>query len=99
MLVLSELVTNAMVHARAGCTVEMTYGAGRLRSEVSDPSQTLQFVRLVSPDAPGGYGLQIVDAIAEGWGLGADGRRQARLGGRRRPVNRRPERRGDRRRN
>jgi anti-sigma regulatory factor (Ser/Thr protein kinase) len=67
-LVLSELVTNAMVHARAGCTIEMQYDEDLLRLDVRDPSPAPPVIGAVRPDNVGGRGLQLVATIAEEWG-------------------------------
>jgi anti-sigma regulatory factor (Ser/Thr protein kinase) len=67
-LVLSELVANAMVHAEAGCTIEVWHGGDRVRLEVSDRSRTAPALRLAAPSAVGGRGLQVVESIAEAWG-------------------------------
>ena len=48
-LVLSELVTNAMVHAGAGCTIEVRHGDDLLRLEVRDRSPQAPVMRLVGP--------------------------------------------------
>ncbi len=76
-LVLSELVTNAMVHAGAGCTIEVRHHDGLLRLEVRDRSPQAPVLRLVGPADVGGRGLHVVDAIAEAWGWEptADGKR------------------------
>ncbi len=67
-LVLSELVTNAMVHAAAGCRIDVRHSGDRLRLEVWDPSPQAPVIRLVGPSHVGGRGLRIVDAVAEAWG-------------------------------
>ena len=67
-LVLSELVTNAMVHAGAGCTIEVRHNDDLLRLEVGDRSPQAPVLRLVGPSDVGGRGLHVVDAIAEAWG-------------------------------
>lgn len=77
MLVLSELVTNAMVHGGAGCTIEMQHSDHRLRLEVRDRSPKAPVLVLASPRDVGGRGLRVVDAVAEAWGWEptADGKR------------------------
>ena len=67
-LVLSELVTNAMVHAGAGCTVGLQHRDDLLRLEVRDPSPREPVLRPVAPAVVGGHGLRVVDALAESWG-------------------------------
>jgi anti-sigma regulatory factor (Ser/Thr protein kinase) len=68
MLVLSELVTNAMVHAGAGCTIEMQHSDDRLRLEVQDRSPKAPVIGVGSPGDFGGRGLRVVDAVTEAWG-------------------------------
>jgi anti-sigma regulatory factor (Ser/Thr protein kinase) len=68
MLVLSELVTNALVHARAGCTIKMHHADDLLRLDVRDPSPAPPTIRSVRPDNLGGRGLRLVAAIAQAWG-------------------------------
>jgi anti-sigma regulatory factor (Ser/Thr protein kinase) len=68
MLVLSELVTNSMIHAGAGCTVEMQHGDDRLRLEVRDRSPNAPVIGVRGPLDVGGRGLRVVDAVTEAWG-------------------------------
>ena len=77
LLVLSELVTNAMLHAGEGCTVEVRHRDGLPQLEVRDPSPRAPVLRSVAPADVGGRGLHVVDAIAEEWGWErtADGKR------------------------
>ena len=76
-LVLSELVTNAMVHAGAGCTIEVQHSNSRVRLEVRDGSPRAPIVVAVPPCDVGGRGLHLVDVITEAWGWEhtADGKR------------------------
>jgi anti-sigma regulatory factor (Ser/Thr protein kinase) len=67
-LVLSELVTNAMVHAQAGCTIEMELDDDCLRLAVRDPSPAPPVTGVVGPRDIGGRGLHVVRAIATAWG-------------------------------
>lgn len=71
-LLLSELVTNALRHA--GCAPGREIRArfavrdGLLRIEVSDACAALPHPRHVSPDDETGRGLALVEALAERWG-------------------------------
>ena len=67
-LVLSELVTNTMVHAGAGCTIEMRHDDDRLRLDVRDPSPTPPVIAVVRPHDTGGRGLRVVEAVTGAWG-------------------------------
>jgi anti-sigma regulatory factor (Ser/Thr protein kinase) len=69
-LVVTELATNAVRHARTLFTVAMTWDGRRLRIEVSDaqpvPPRTVQ--EAPSPDATGGRGLLLVEQLSDRWG-------------------------------
>ena len=75
-LLVSELVTNAVMHARpdaagtvAGIVLRLEYGAGCLRIEVHDTSP--HGPRPRTPDwlDESGFGLMLVDAVATTWGV------------------------------
>jgi anti-sigma regulatory factor (Ser/Thr protein kinase) len=67
LLVVSELLTNAVVHARSEATIVASFDDGRLRVEVHDGDLTPP--RLSDqPDASGGWGLRLVAALADRWG-------------------------------
>jgi anti-sigma regulatory factor (Ser/Thr protein kinase) len=76
-LVVSELVTNSVVHADVGAgralTVDLTTFDHRLRIAVTDPGSRLK-PRILppGPDAPGGLGLLLVDKLCETWGVWQD---------------------------
>jgi PAS domain S-box-containing protein len=67
-LVVSELVTNALVHA--GTDVDVVAEASRsgLRVEVSDESAHLPTTKLYSVMASTGRGLRLVDDLVDRWG-------------------------------
>lgn len=66
-LVVSELATNAVVHARSTFDVAVSLGEP-IRVEVADASVAPPVVRDVTPWSPTGRGLRLVDACAENWG-------------------------------
>lgn len=71
-LLVSELVTNAIVHGRSGATVDASLGAdGVLRVAVADDSAApLPAVdRHPQATAEGGRGLLIVSLLATRWGV------------------------------
>jgi anti-sigma regulatory factor (Ser/Thr protein kinase) len=76
-LLVSELVTNSVVHANVGphrtLTVEVTTLDDRVRIAVTDPGSRLR-PRLLPPDpeTPGGLGLLLVDELCETWGVRQD---------------------------
>lgn len=75
-LLVSELVTNALLHAQPPIGLRITKpSAGLLHIEVADHSPDLPEADL-HPDTstPGGRGLFIVDSLATRWGYRPDGR-------------------------
>lgn len=67
-LLVSELVTNAVLHAHTGVTLGLRVGAGRLRVEVADGSLDRPRPRHPADDAVTGRGLLLVDALSSAWG-------------------------------
>jgi anti-sigma regulatory factor (Ser/Thr protein kinase) len=78
-LLVSEVVTNAVRHA--GLTsddvirLRFLTGDGQLRVEVTDPGSGFE-PRKRDPDLnrPGGWGLYLVEQLAERWGVETSGR-------------------------
>lgn len=68
-LLVSELVTNAVVHARTDVTLRATIRRGVLRIEVADGSPVVPTPRRPSGLAGTGRGLQLVDRLANRWGV------------------------------
>jgi anti-sigma regulatory factor (Ser/Thr protein kinase) len=73
-LVVSELVTNAVLHARTPIEVQVLVGAATLRIEVTDSG--LDRPHMWAERDRGGRGLPIVEAIASGWGVVDHGSRK-----------------------
>jgi serine/threonine-protein kinase RsbW len=74
-LLVSELVTNAVIHAGeapAGSVgLRITTYADRLRVEVSDDGPGFELAQLPRrPRTTGGHGLRVVDGLASRWGTG-----------------------------
>jgi anti-sigma regulatory factor (Ser/Thr protein kinase) len=70
LLMTSELVTNACLHAGGPRELAVS-GSGRagLRIEVLDTSPELPTLRpLTVPARPGGHGLRVVERLARNWG-------------------------------
>ncbi|MFF7443730.1 ATP-binding protein [Streptomyces sp. NPDC008122] len=69
LLLVSEVVTNACLHAGGPEEFVLRNGRGRLRVEVSDASPEHPRVRVPrSPALPGGHGLMVLDLLAAEWG-------------------------------
>jgi anti-sigma regulatory factor (Ser/Thr protein kinase) len=68
-LVVSELVTNAMIHARTYITVRVLPAAESARVEVVDGSTAMPGLRVASPLSDSGRGLMLVEHFARAWGI------------------------------
>lgn len=68
-LLVSELVTNAVLHARGDVTVSLAVAEGTAEVGVTDRSVRLPRRRQVTWRAGGGRGLRLVDAVAREWGV------------------------------
>jgi anti-sigma regulatory factor (Ser/Thr protein kinase) len=76
-LLVSELVTNSVVHANVGAgralTVEATTLDDRVRIAVTDPGSRLRpCMPPPDPETAGGLGLLLVDELCETWGVWQD---------------------------
>lgn len=71
LLLVSELVTNAVRHGRGDVELSVRVGADRLRIAVSDRGPEMPIVPDGRPsiDRPSGRGLLIVAATATDWGV------------------------------
>ena len=67
-LVVTELVTNAVVHARTESRVLLYVRHGRLRLEVRDENPVLPERRHASDHATTGRGLALVESLSASWG-------------------------------
>jgi anti-sigma regulatory factor (Ser/Thr protein kinase) len=67
-IVVSELATNAIFHARSDFIVAVSLLDATVRISVRDASRELPVVRDPSPTTVSGRGLVLVDAIAQRWG-------------------------------
>ena len=65
----SELVSNAILHARTPFTVSVALRPELIRVSVTDGSTSVPVPRRSGPDRPTGRGLRIVEALSDDWGF------------------------------
>ena len=69
-LLASELVTNAVIHARTELRLRLELRGDLLHLAVRDGNpRMLRLVVVPSPDAEGGRGLWLLDQLARAWGV------------------------------
>lgn len=68
-LLVSELATNAVLHARTSFAVRVTMTAKAIRVSVTDGSPMLPEKRNHSFLHPTGRGLHLVDSLSDRWGV------------------------------
>jgi anti-sigma regulatory factor (Ser/Thr protein kinase) len=74
LLLVSELATNAVRHARTGFELTIDVGRSGVRvTVIDDAGQAEPRVRQARPSDTDGRGLQIVDRLAATWGCDAVG--------------------------
>jgi len=71
-LLVSELATNAVLHARTSFAVRVTMTANAIRVSVTDGSPTLPEKRTYGFLHPTGRGLHLVDSLSDRWGVNVD---------------------------
>jgi CheY-like chemotaxis protein len=69
MLVASELVTNAVIHARTGVELRASFANRILRLEVLDRGPGTPDPRVATSQDENGRGLLLVSALAAAWGV------------------------------
>lgn len=69
-LLVSELVTNAVLHARTASVLRLHRGDGRLRVELHDASTEPAVARPAGQNGQrtGGRGVLLVESLADRWG-------------------------------
>lgn len=77
-LLVSELVTNAVVHTGCPAVLRLSLPGmaeerATVRLEVADRSDRAPVPRCVDGDATGGRGLALVDGLADRWGWSSEG--------------------------
>ncbi|MFD9488005.1 ATP-binding protein [Streptomyces sp. NPDC059991] len=68
LLLVSEVVTNACLHAGGPRELVLRHEDGHLRAEVADGSPVAPTRRPRAPSLPGGHGLMVLDRLAGDWG-------------------------------
>jgi anti-sigma regulatory factor (Ser/Thr protein kinase) len=71
LLMLSELVTNAVYHGVQPLALRVVLSSGRIRVEVDDASTEPPVLRPIDPHRLGGMGMRIVDDLSDEWGCTA----------------------------
>jgi anti-sigma regulatory factor (Ser/Thr protein kinase) len=77
LLIVSELATNCVVHARSPFDLRIAASDDQLRIQVADRSQTIPTLREPTGDEPRGRGLFIATVLSASWGVerrGVDGK-------------------------
>ena len=70
LLLISELVTNAVVHARSTVTVDLAVSDdGPVLVRVHDESPVRPVPRRHHADRPGGRGMHLLESLAARWGV------------------------------
>jgi len=67
-LMVSELVTNAIVHGVGAISLRIDVEADTVRVEVADEGN-VALAPSPEPGAHGGWGLRIVEQLADDWGI------------------------------
>ncbi|MGA5134413.1 ATP-binding protein [Streptomyces olivoreticuli] len=73
-VVVSELVTNAIKHGHGTVGLRVRHTGNELRVEVTDGNPAPARLQAAADDDVSGRGLFLVHALARGWGVSEDGR-------------------------
>ena len=68
-LLISELVANAVMHARSSTEIRVLLHPGCVRLEVADHDPTIPKRRVTDPESPSGRGLALVEQLSRSWGI------------------------------
>jgi anti-sigma regulatory factor (Ser/Thr protein kinase) len=68
-LVFTELISNAVRHGGGLCEAQLANTGDHLRLVAADNDPRSPAVRARSVDQPGGRGMHLIQAIADGWGV------------------------------
>jgi hypothetical protein len=67
-LLVSEVVTNAVLHARTETTLTLDWNESTVKIQVADTNPVLPVVRSHGAEAGTGRGLHVLDRLASNWG-------------------------------
>ncbi|WP_406011041.1 ATP-binding protein [Streptomyces sp. NBC_00637] len=70
-LLVSELITNAIRHGAGPPLIRLTWNGRLLRIAVSDDSDLRPRIRAAKNTEPGGFGMQLLERLAQCWGVSA----------------------------
>ena len=73
-LLVSEVVTNAILHSGSGAELRLSLSGHAVRAEVRDRSRVPPAVMQYSDNATTGRGMLIVESLATAWGTEVDGK-------------------------
>jgi anti-sigma regulatory factor (Ser/Thr protein kinase) len=73
LLCVSEVVTNAVLHAGTELRFSVTSAYDRIRVEVGDGSPVMPMRKHYDLSAPTGRGIVLIEELADGWGVEQDG--------------------------
>ena len=68
-LLLTEVVTNVVIHAKTPMSLQVCWEHDRLRIEVTDCSATMPRQRRATRRCEDGRGLLLLDRLADDWGV------------------------------
>jgi anti-sigma regulatory factor (Ser/Thr protein kinase) len=70
-VLVTELVTNAVRHGRGAIRLRATFDVGVIRVEVQDEGASFAAAEALAIEGTvdGGFGLKIVEALADRWGV------------------------------
>jgi anti-sigma regulatory factor (Ser/Thr protein kinase) len=77
-VIVSELATNAILHAGTDFAVQVEITPERICVEVSDSGGGQPRVRYTSPRSLSGRGLRIVESLSDDWGVTAHPRQRGK---------------------
>jgi anti-sigma regulatory factor (Ser/Thr protein kinase) len=69
LLCVSEIITNAVLHAGTDVRFSVSSSRDRIRVEVRDGSQVIPMRKHYDLSAPTGRGILLIEEMADGWGV------------------------------